>query len=486
MNRKRSISRKQKRARHRNKQQALRAARHLTLGDEHDTDRKAAEAMRTFPIVPRLKQPAFPREREFGFVGHYIDGSFIIQAGDDFVAMNVAYKKDAWYLRHDKRRNRKPRPTDTGLVETNLSLSSGLAHVLASMIEAGKLELAQELALTVGKTGMAELKRRTGYDPAYMTLHPDSYGTLSFHYGLWPVDREKRCPIGRSAGGKRGRRGLRSLGHAFISLMRHHDAIGLPEDLIWQAKEKVASRDRDDWEVSVVMDCKLREALMKLPNGKELLERADEFQRAAAKDWLERFHARAAGVAALKRERDEAVEKMEKRKKAAERLVLMRTRRAEEEKRASEAARERERETVDSIRGELAEKDRAIVAALQQLGAPAEIAESERCGALIQRAEQVVIERDQAVQAQKDAESENEKRGQRLEEARQKTLALEKEVTRLGRIAETAMKLVEALSAKALNLGKKASGLLEELSISLGRPAKRKQDRDAPEANLPA
>jgi hypothetical protein len=164
--------------------------------------------------------------------------------------------------------------------------------------------------------------------------------------------------------------------------------------------------------------------------------------------------------------------------------------RSEQEKVAAETALERERETVETIRGELAENNRAIAAALKHLGTPAEVADAEHCGALIRRAEQVVIERDQAAQARRDAESENEKRGHRFEEARQKALALENEVTRLGRIAEVAMKLVEALSAKlsakALNLGKKASGLLEELSILLGRPAKRKQDRDAPEANLPA
>ena len=257
MNRKRSISRKQKRARYRDRQKAIHAAKHLTLGDQHDIDRAAAEAMRLYPSVPRTKQPAFPREREMGFAGHFVEGTFIKQADVDFVAMNVMYKEDAWYWRHDKRKNRKPRKQDTGVLESNVPFSTGLARVLASMVEAGDVRLSQELAMVACEAGMREFERLTGYRRAYMALHPDSIGTLSCHYGLWPISREERCLIGRSAGGKRGKRGLRMLGHAFMSLLRHGDAIQLPEELLRLARKNLKERSPDDWAVSVVMPCAL-------------------------------------------------------------------------------------------------------------------------------------------------------------------------------------------------------------------------------------
>ena len=182
MNQRRRISRKQKRARYRNQQQALKAARHLTLCDQHDEDRKAAEAIRSFPNVPRPQQSPFPREREFGFVGHYLSGSFVPQDAEAFEKMNVACKRDAWYWRHDKRGNRKPRQQDTGLVETNVSLSCGLAQVAAKLVEEGGLKLVQKLVQAAGEAGLAELKNRTGYEPAFLALHPDARGTLSFHF----------------------------------------------------------------------------------------------------------------------------------------------------------------------------------------------------------------------------------------------------------------------------------------------------------------
>lgn len=486
MNKRRRISQKQKRARYRNEQQARKAARHLKMGDDHDSDRKAAEAIRQYPNVPRLKQPPFPRERELGFVGHYLAGGFVAQEAEAFEAMNVAWKKDAWYWRHDKRGNRQPRREDTGIVETNASLSSGLAQVVAKIVEAGELKLAQQLAQAAGEAGMAELKKRTGYEPAYLALHPDARGTLSFHFGLWPVDRGQRCLIGRSVGGKPGRRGLRTLGHAFISLLRHDAAIGLPENVVRRAKKNLAERDSDDWAVAVAMDRKLRDELMKLPNGKELLEQADELQKAAAKDWLERFGTGAAGVAALKQEAEDLAESLGRRKLAAERLVQKKTRRLEEEKLALEVQLEKEKTTAAIMRAKLSEQGNAIKVALRNMGETSETNESEQGNLLIQRSARVVVERNQAGDRVRRAQKELQEVRTRLTGAEEKVTALEAEVTILRRIAEAAMKLVEVLSAKALNLGKKASRLLEELSALLEGPTKKKQDPDAPEANTPA
>jgi len=446
MKQRRRISRKQKRARFRNEQQARRAARHLNLGDHHDIDRDAAEAIRQFPNVPRLRQPPFPREREVGFVGHYLKGGFVAQEAEVFEAMNVAWRQDAWYWRHDKRGNRKNSKQDTGMVETNASLSIGLAKVVASIVEVGELKLAQDLAQTAGEAGMAELKARTGYEPAFMALHPDAYGTLSFHFGLWPVDRERRCLIGRSAGGKAGRRGLRSLGHAFISLLRHDEAIGLPENLTRRAKKNLAERDSDDWAVSIAMDLKLRSELSKLPNGQKLLAQADVFQRAAAEDWLNRFYASKNGVTMLKAERDQAVE-MAKRQKVA----------------AAQMSRR------------LNEQSQAIKGALREMGVAAEGAKSGMCGVLIRQASRVTAERKQAAREIQGTRDELVETRTKLNAARERIAVLESEKATLK---ELAMNLINEIRSSSVNFGKKGAAALRRLRRFLGLGA----DKEEPES----
>lgn len=468
MNQRRRISRKQKRARHRNKQQALKAARHLTLGDQHDEDRKAAEAIRQYPNVPRPKQPPFPREREFGFVGHYLNDGFVSQEAETFEAMNVAWKKDAWYWRHDKRGNREPRREDTGIVETNASFSSGLAQVVAKIVEAGELKVAQELVQAAGEAGMAELKNRTGYEPAYLALHPDARGTLSFHFGLWPVDREQRCLIGRSGGGKPGRRGLRTLGHAFICVLRHHNAIGLPERLVQRPKKNLAERDSDDWAVAVAMDRKLRDGLMKLPNGKELLELADELQKAAAKDWLERFGTGAACVAALKQEAEELAKAQKRRKLAAERLVQKKTRRLEEEKLALEVQLEKEKTTAAIMRAKLSEQGNAIKVALRNMGETSETNESEQGNLLIQRSARMAVERNQAGDRVRRVQKELQEVRTRLTGAEEQVTALEAEVTTLRRIKKVARRFFKEILTKPAELRGKAAKIFGHLADLLG------------------
>ncbi len=442
MNRKRSISRKQKRARYRDKQKATRASKHLTLGEQHDADRKAADAMRAFPIVPRLKQPPFPRDREFGFAGHYVNEVFVKQNEEDFVAMNVANKEDAWYWRHDPRGGRKPRRQDTGIVESNVSFSAGLARVLASLVEEGKIAPAQELVLIAGKAGMDVLRQRTGYAPSYMALHPDALGTLSLHYGLWPVDREERCLIGRSACGKKGKRGLRMLGHCLMSLLRHDEAIGLPDDIVWRARENLKERDPDDWAVATAMDQTLRKEIGKLPNGEDLLRRADEYQRLAAKDWLERHAAGAAGMAALKSAKDGAVKKEARLKKAAERLLRLKTRNLEAQKTKLQAQSTADQEQIRRLSDCLASQK--------------------------QSAAQVMSERDKAQDTLRRMSQEKEVTSNSLRQANEKIAALEKEIDPLRKLKEVVGKLLAELLLASVKLGKKVHELLGQIAPLLG------------------
>lgn len=293
--RRKKVSRKQKRVKARNLATARKVSRHLVMGNQHDMDRAAAEKLRVFPSVPRLIQPPFPRAREVGFAGHWIDGEFRIQDGDAFVEMNVGVKANAWYWYKDPRGNRRDQPKYSGVVETNVALRTGIARVLAEMVDANQLDVARDIASRAGLAGMHLLGTRTGYIPAYLVMHPDAVGTLSFHFGMLPVDINKRCLVGRSAGGRRGRRGLRLLNDAFTSVLRHHEAITLPQALVRRPLENVKERDPDDWAVAQEMDRVAIQELFQLPGGEVLVRRADEIQKEAARDWLERYKTSTSG-----------------------------------------------------------------------------------------------------------------------------------------------------------------------------------------------
>ena len=305
------VSSKQKRVRYRSKKSAKNATRHLKPGDHHDRDRKAAEKLRQFPNVARKTQGPFPKEREVALVGHYKNKRFVIQTGVDFERDNLAAKKDAWYWKIDKRPGRKPIPTETGLVETNAALSTGLAMVLAGLVRAGQMGQVRDIMRLAAEKGMAVLERRSGYIPTYMALHPDAEGTLSVHYGLSPVNPDKHVLVGISATGKRGRKGIRNMGDALISILRHDRAIGLPEHLLRLPKSKLKMA-MVDWAVAEEMDRVVREELSRLPDGAALLDQAGKYQREAAEDWLLRYKQSKAGVEWLERRARVAEERTSK------------------------------------------------------------------------------------------------------------------------------------------------------------------------------
>lgn len=310
------VTKKQKRARAKCKRQAKRNAEHLNLRKLHFDDRLDAEKLRQFPSVARKKQLPFPRDVEVGFAGHYKDGKFAIQDPDTFVAENVAARENAWYWRIDKRVGRNPTKKDTGLLEMNAAISTGLSMVLAHLVEQnGEVNLVQNIMRLACESGMAVLATRTGYLPSYLALHPDSKGTMSCHLGLSPIDPGKHVLIGRSATGKKGRKGLRTLGDSFTSILRHDRAIGLPSELIKLPKENVEKRSPDDWAVAEEMDRVVREEIGKLPNGPELLKQVDEHQCEAAKDWLRRFRSSKAGVDMMEQQLDARRKKLDERER---------------------------------------------------------------------------------------------------------------------------------------------------------------------------
>jgi hypothetical protein len=70
----------------------------------------------------------------------------------------------------------------------------------------------------------------------------------------------------------------------------------LHADQVRQPEKNRAERDPDDWAVGEEMDRVVREEIGKLPNGPELLKRAEDYQREAAEDWVKRYRTGKAGT----------------------------------------------------------------------------------------------------------------------------------------------------------------------------------------------
>lgn len=288
-----TISRGQKRVRNLSPKSSLSRGLHLFLGDEHDIDREEADKLRQFHLVPRKNQPPFPFARKVGFAGCWFDSDqgpkFKIQEKEVFVETFTERLNQSFYLRTDKRGNRKPRHETSYPVETNIALRAGLSRVLADLVRAGEVSFAHSVFLEGAKAGMEVLENRTGYRSSYMAGHPDAEGTLSVHYGLWTVDPIQHELIGRSADGKKGRKGLRTLGHCFRSLLLLDEAVPLPPLCMSRPKKNLSTRDPDDWAALLALNNVVETALSRRPDGLELLAKAKKYQVEAAEDWLRRF-----------------------------------------------------------------------------------------------------------------------------------------------------------------------------------------------------
>jgi len=434
------------------------------MGDQHDSDREAAARIRAFPVVPKLEQAPFPHDRKVGFAGHYVEGEFCVQGPAEFEAMNVTYKADAWYLRSDPRPNRKPKIEVAGLLESNVAFSAGLSRVLAGMAEAERFTDVRRMTLSAGKAGMQELADRSGYWAAYMALHPDSEGTLSMHFGQWPVDRKERKLIGRSATGKRGRKGLRNLGDAFMSVLRHHEAIELPTDLVWRPLKNLKERDPDDWAVGSAMDRVLREELSKLPDGANLLQQADEYQKEAARDWLARYEAGAAGLAKLKTERDAALKAAERRRKASERLARMKDNKLESTRNTTDAERERLSTLVNDLLKSVKKTDDEVFPVLDLLKPGKDETMEDAARRVVQ----------ESVDARNEAK-----------EAKEEVVRLETEIGLFRQLFRLVEKLLVLLNVPQIaeKLGREVKDILREIRALVADSSAPKHEHSQPDAD---
>lgn len=284
----RRVTSKQKRVK-----ETVNSSTHLVFSStRHEEDKKVADRLREMPLVPRVKRGPFPGGKELSFQGHFKGDYFHIQGEEEFVEENVLAKKEnSWYLREDKRRpNSLGRKSKTGIMELNVSLPVGVSLCFARACKKNpdNIKVVRKMLLEVGFAGIEKARRLTGYKPIYVALHPDSEGVLSFHFGLSPVDTKSRKLLGISATGKRGRKGLRLLGDAFMSILRHARYVPIPERLMLLPKRALKEEGRrGDWEIGLVMEKKA----LALGKGKwgNFEQLAHSFGKEEAENWLKRI-----------------------------------------------------------------------------------------------------------------------------------------------------------------------------------------------------
>lgn len=210
-------------------------------------------------------------------------------------------KKRSFYYAEKYKRKRQSR----GIIDTYCSIPPWWGKLLNREMAAGRLtqEGLQKSLVSLGAAGIRTLAQRTQYEPIYVAVHPESESNIHIHFGLGIVDGQNRL-LGRSAVGKRGKKGLRHAGDCNVALLRLQALA--PSAYLSKVAMKVERDDCDDVALSRVIDQKLA---MAFPH---LREEARLAGVAHAKNWQARADAKT-GKKNLLQQKDTEIEALKKR-----------------------------------------------------------------------------------------------------------------------------------------------------------------------------
>jgi hypothetical protein len=185
-------------------------------------------------------------------------------------------KRSFYYCEKFKRKR-----ASKGVIDTYCSIPPWWGKLLNRELKAGRLSPTdlQDSLVSLGNSAMRTLSQRTNYEPVYMAVHPESEANIHIHFGLGVVDGQNRV-LGRSATGKRGKKGLRHAGDCNVALLRLQALA--PSTYLNKIAMKTELGDFDDVAVSRVIDQRLG---ILFPN---LRQEAREAGIAHAKDWQQR------------------------------------------------------------------------------------------------------------------------------------------------------------------------------------------------------
>jgi len=184
-------------------------------------------------------------------------------------------RKRSWYMSSGRKRKTK------GIIDTYVSLPPWWTKVLNEEMKSGRMTAEQVKGIIVKLAGKAMdvLRSRTGYEPLYFAVHPESLNNMHVHFGVCNISGTNEL-LGRSAGGSKGKRGLRHAGDCNLALMRMNQVIPHP----WMRKGafKALTKDCDDVAMAQAIDSTLA---VLLPDR---VERAKVLGVAHVKEWLKR------------------------------------------------------------------------------------------------------------------------------------------------------------------------------------------------------
>jgi len=219
----------------------------------------------------------------------------------------------SWYTKGKADGNRKRKTP--GVIDTYISIPPWWGRALNAAMKKGvySTEQVRNALAQIGTTAMAELTKRTGYEPMYISVHPESENNVHFHMGVSTVDKNHKL-VGRSASGEGGRKGLKHAGDCNLAIWRMYAME--PNKVVEKPARKALLGNYDDIAMAKVIDKALGETFPQL------------------KPWAEK-----AGVAHAKRWMQTAEERLQKKSRTEQALesVSNKAARLEEENEAIKA-----------------------------------------------------------------------------------------------------------------------------------------------------
>lgn len=194
---------------------------------------------------------------------------------DDYVRyINARKRERSWYYRQGQKKRDGSfglqKQKQLGVIETFLTMPKWWTRTLAAGIETGALDPGEvrKSLQRIGGTLLLRLCTRTGYEPIAFDVHPESQDNLHLHFSIASIDKDHRL-IGRSANGKRGKKGLRLLNDCYMAIWRFSRYFKLPDELMHKPKLKFAEYDTE-WDVASPKDAQLDDVFLSLCLDNEL------------------------------------------------------------------------------------------------------------------------------------------------------------------------------------------------------------------------
>jgi hypothetical protein len=256
----------------------VRQAKHLVWTSEtHKHDRKQADKIRlSVPVEQAWYRQDVKGADKIACQVLFEDGQGKRVDGERFekeVAKQA--RKRSWYMSSGRKRRVK------GIIDTYCGLPPWWGRVLNEELESGRMteEQVQGVALRLAKACMDTLQKRTGYQPVYISVHPESVNNIHLHFGVANITLNNEL-CGRSANGKVGKKGLRHAGDCNLALLRMNQA--LPHANTRAGARKALQGDYDDVAMASVIDHGLEQLLP------DLSKRAKEYAIEHASKWVKK------------------------------------------------------------------------------------------------------------------------------------------------------------------------------------------------------